>query len=111
MAGKNALGFFFGGLAALLVGVLLYWFVNVWVGVFLTLGAELLFLAPRTMVQNAVKMENPGMEKAALRAKIKEAQAAENAADPMMKLCFVFGIISFVVLIGMILLGSVIGAM
>lgn len=111
MAGKNAKGFFFGGMAALLGGVLLYLFVNVWVGAFLTLGAELLFMTPRTMVQNAVKKENPGLDKAALRIKIKEAQAAEIAADPMVKFCFVFGIISFIVLIGMVLFGSFIGVM
>ena len=54
----NATGFFAGGLIALILGAVIYLFVNIWVGLILALAAEIVFTMPKTLLQNAVKLDN-----------------------------------------------------
>lgn len=107
----NATGFFIGGMITIVVGELAYFFVNVWVGTVLALAAEILFVMPNTILQNAVKRENAGLEKAALKAKIKEAVKAEKGVNRLFAASFVLAAISLTVLVGMIGIGSYMGVM
>ena len=107
----NATGFFAGGLIALVLGAVIYWFVNIWVGLILALAAEIVFTMPKTLLQNAVKRENPGLDKLSLKVNIQEADKAEKALNGLYKACFIFVIVALAVVLGMIVLGSVLGVM
>ena len=111
MKETNSTGFFVGGLLTLLAGAAIYWFLSVWVGVFLVLVAEILFVMPKTTLRNAVVRENAELNKMALKVKIKDADKAEKAVNVLYKVCFILAVVSFVVLIGMIYLASYLGAM
>lgn len=93
----------------LAVGVLCALFVNVWIGIVLCLGAELIAVSPNTKVQKAIRNNNRTLDKMALKETGKQCQIDLKAKHSAYRFSFVLAYISLACLIVFVLLGNALG--